>query len=407
MAYFAGLRGTGSFGTDERPKNFREMILFNNPNGKAPLFALTARMKKETTNDPEFSWWEEVNDIGRATVNGAVAQAGTTITVDPFNATTQIGGALQFAPGDLLLVEGDTTAFDQEVITVVSVTNDTTLVVTRGSAGTTAPAGATSIPDNAGLLRIGSAHAEGTGAPSSVSSNPVKYVNKTQIFKTTYELTGTAKETYLRTGDPMKNDQLRKSFIHSEKLEQAFLWGRVSETTSGGQPLRTMAGLRSMIQSNVKVYTADPTLDSFINDLSPVFDYESGAAGDERVVYAGNGAINHLNKLIASDSSTRINYDGIIDVYGQRMLRFTIPQGTIAIKSHPLMNVHPLYTYSMFVVNPSGLVYRPLKNRDTKPIKNVQLPDEDKQKDMWLTECSLELHYERSFAYIGQFKDFP
>jgi hypothetical protein len=39
----AGLRGTGDWGTDERPKNFREMILWLNPNGTAPIFALSSR----------------------------------------------------------------------------------------------------------------------------------------------------------------------------------------------------------------------------------------------------------------------------------------------------------------------------------------------------------------------------
>ena len=46
MTAFAGLRGTGDWGTDERPKNFRELILWANPNCRAPLFALMARMKK-------------------------------------------------------------------------------------------------------------------------------------------------------------------------------------------------------------------------------------------------------------------------------------------------------------------------------------------------------------------------
>ncbi len=56
MAAVAGLRGTGDWGTDERPKNFREMILWRNPNGTAPIFALMARVQKESVNDPEFSW---------------------------------------------------------------------------------------------------------------------------------------------------------------------------------------------------------------------------------------------------------------------------------------------------------------------------------------------------------------
>lgn len=401
MANFAGMRGTDSFGTDERPKNFREMILWMAPNGRAPLFALSARMKKEATNDPEFSWWEEVKDIGRVTLNevGVSDESETTLTV----AATAQGDAFQFAPGDILQVELEDAGYTAELLKVTSVTNATTIVVTREYAGTDGTVG---IVNGTGLTRVGSVHEEGSGSPTVVSSNPTKFVNKTQIFKTPYELTGTASETHFRTGDPLKNDQIRKSFTHSEKLEQAFFWGKVSEITgSGGQPERTMGGLRELVTSNETIFAADPTMDTFIAAISPVFDYEAGGAGDERIVYCGNGALNYLNKLVSTESSTRVQYNGIIDIYGQRLFTFRIPQGTIALKSHPLMNIHPIYTNSMFVVNPQGLVYRPLKNRDTKIQKNIQLPDADKKKDQWLTECSLELHYERTFAYIGGFYD--
>jgi len=403
MASFAGLRGTGSFGTDERPQDFREMILWTNPNGTAPLFALSAKMKKEVCNDPQIHWWEETNDIGRSTVDGAIADGvDTTITVDA--AVGESGGALQYAPGDLLLVEEDVAAYTTEILEVVSVTNDTDLVVIRGAAGSTAAA----FSDAIGLLRIGSNHEEGSGSPATVTKNPTKLTNFTQIFKTPYQLTRTAENTTFRTGDPLKNDQIRKSFVHSEKIEQALFWGMASEVTGGGgQPKRTMAGLRSLVTSNVTVFTIDPTIDTFIAALSPVFDFEAGNAGDQRIIYAGNGAINFLNKLIAGDSSTRINYDGIIKMYGQNLRQFTIPQGSFAIKSHPLLNTHPLFTYSMFVVNPSGLIYRPLKSSDTKIQKNIQLPDEDLRKDQWLTECTFEVHYERSFAFISGFKDWP
>lgn len=407
MTFFAGLRGTGSFGTGERPKEFREMILWMAPNGKAPLFALSSKMKKEASRDPEFSWWEEVKDVARVTLNeaGVVDETETTLTVAPVGTGIDQRGALQFAPGDVLMVEVDNVAFDNELLKVQSVTNDTTIVVTREYAGTDGTGG---ITNGAGLLRVGSVHEEGSGSPSVVSSNPTKFLNRTQIFKTPYELTGTASETMYRTGDPLKNDQIRKSFVHAEKIEQAFFWGKTSEIVGGnGQPERTMAGLRSLITSNVTIFTADPTLDQFIAAVSPVFNYDAGAAGDERIVYCGNGAINYLNALVASDSSTRINYNGMIEAYGQKLMSFSIPQGTLAFRTHPLFNVHPLYTFSMFVVNPSGLVYRPLRNRDTKVQKNIQMPDEDKQKDQWLTECSLEVHYERTFAYIGGFRDFP
>jgi hypothetical protein len=401
MTFFAGLRGTGSFGTSERPQDFREMILWTNPNGTAPLFALSSKMKKEACRDPQIHWWEETNDIGRATVNGAITDATTTTVVVDAQASGA-GGALQYQPGDLLQVEEDVAAYTTEVLEVVSVASDTSMTVLRGAAGSTAAA----FGDGVGLLRIGSTHEEGSGAPTVVSANPTKFTNYTQIFKTPYELTETARNTHFRTGDPLKNDQIRKSFIHSEKIEQALFWGMASEVTgSGGQPKRTMGGLRAMITSNITQFAVDPTLATFLAALSPVFDYEAGAAGDQRIIYAGNGAINFLNTLVATDSGTMINYDGMIKLYGQNLRQYTIPQGSFAIKSHPLMNVHPIYTNSMFVVNPSGLIYRPLRNRDTKIQKNIQANDEDKKKDQWLTECTFELHYERSFAYIGGFYD--
>jgi len=403
MAYFAGVRGTGSFGTGERPQDFREMILWTNPNGTAPLFALSAKMKKEVCNDPQIHWWEETNSIARATVDGAITDATvTTVVVDA--AVGEAGGALQFAVGDLLQVEEDVEAYTTEILEVAAVASDTSMTVIRGAAGSTAAAFANAI----GLLRIGSVHEEGSLSPGSVTTNPVKYTNYTQIFKTAYQLSRTAENTYFRSGDPLKNDQIRKSFAHSEKIEQALFWGMASEDTGGGGlPLRTMGGLREFVTSNRTQFSADPTVDTFIAALSPVYNYEAGAAGDQRIIYAGNGAINYLNKLIAGESSTRMQYDGIIDIYGQKLRQFTIPQGSFAIKSHPLMNVHPVYTNSMFVVNPSGLIYRPLKGSDTKIQKNIQANDADMRKDQWLTECTFEIHYEQSFGYIGGFKDFP
>jgi hypothetical protein len=47
MSGIAGLRGTGDWGTDERPKSFHEGILRFNPNGTAPIFALSSRQRNE------------------------------------------------------------------------------------------------------------------------------------------------------------------------------------------------------------------------------------------------------------------------------------------------------------------------------------------------------------------------
>ncbi len=189
-------------GTDERPKNFRETILWANPNGGAPLFALTAKAKKEATDDPEFGWWEETNTICRVRINngGGYNSAATALTID--------ADGLQLIPGDVLYVEPATqvATYTEEFVRVSSVTSDTVINVQRGAAGSTAA----SIADDAYLFRVGNAQSEGNLSIATSSNNPTKYNNYTQIFKTPYQMTKSALATNFRTGDPWKNEQKRK-----------------------------------------------------------------------------------------------------------------------------------------------------------------------------------------------------
>ena len=54
MAAIQGLRGTGEFSSDFRPKNYRELYTLLEPQGNAPLNALLAMGSSEATDDPEF-----------------------------------------------------------------------------------------------------------------------------------------------------------------------------------------------------------------------------------------------------------------------------------------------------------------------------------------------------------------
>ena len=172
MPAVAGLRGTGDWGADERPKNFRDLILFRNPNGTAPIFALMARVQKESTNDAEFSWWDEPNDLIRLTVNGALVAADTTIVVDSgdpssTNPDNVWGLATHLVPGDYLLVEPttDVATFSNEVLEVVSVVSGTEFTVKRAASGSTAAI----IADNADRksTRLNSSHTDISRMPSS------------------------------------------------------------------------------------------------------------------------------------------------------------------------------------------------------------------------------------------------
>jgi len=390
MAGIAGLRGTLDWGTDERPKNFREMILWRNPNGSAPLTALMARMKSESVNDPEFSWWEEELNAIRVSSTAGGATGSTSFTLD--------SGGLDLVPGDIMLVEKTETAtYDNELIEVSTVTSDTVVVFKRGAAGTTAAATGT----NVNLTKVGNVYEEGSTSPDTSTRNPTKVTNYAQIFKTAYQITETAKGTYARTGDALKNDKKRKMFDHSVAMEFAWMFGVPYEDTSGTEPKRFTGGLRHFITTNSKVYTTSPTEDQFLEDTYKVFDYDAGTAGNERIVFAGNGFLNNLNKLARNSSSTRVNFDGSIKAYGMQLQRWILPQGTLYVRTHPLMNTHAVYTNSAFILDPSAIIYRYM--RDTKMQDNIQANDADSQKGQWLSECGLEIRHEKTMAYLGNF----
>src|SRR5215813_61450 len=88
MSGIAGLRGTGDWGIDERPKNFREGILRFNPNGTAPIFELTSKEKSRSVHDPEFALCCEGTVLIRRQANGVHASTDTLINVDPREPTS-------------------------------------------------------------------------------------------------------------------------------------------------------------------------------------------------------------------------------------------------------------------------------------------------------------------------------
>lgn len=387
---FAGLRGTTDWATDERPKNFREMILWREPNGEAPLTALLSRAKSESTDDPEFSWYEEELTLVRVQMDATGASATST-------AFGLASGGLALVAGDVLLVEKtDQATYDNELVLVSSVTSDTAIVVKRGQAGTSgANTGASAF-----ITKIGNVFAEGTTSPDVSNRNPTKITNYCQIFKTAYELTNTAKKTKTRTGDPLQNDKKRKMFDHSTTLEKAFLWGVKHEDTGpNGKPRRWTGGARSFISTNKTVFNTSITIELLMDAVSPVFNFTAGGGGNQRIGFVGNGALNAINKAVKGDADTQVQFGEKIKFLGMEFREFNMPQGTLMLKTHPLLNVHGRYTNSMFVLNPAAIIYRYL--RDTKSQDNIQQNDADTHKGQWLSECGLEFQFEKSHAYLG------
>ena len=411
MSGIAGLRGTQDWSTQERPTNFRERILFISPNGNAPIFALTSKAGKYSVNDPQFSWWAESQNLVRVVTAAAYGTTDTALTVvgaDP-GATTMnalYGAATNLKTGDVLLVEPtvDATTFTNEYLMVDTVISDTQLTVRRAQGGSTAG----SIASGAGLTLVGSSYSEGTSAPRAVSRNPIKFQNYIQIFKDTYELTGTATETFARTGNAWSNDKKRKMFDHARAIEMALLFNPASIEVTGdnGKPLRFMGGLRTFIPaSNTTVFTTGAgatTAANFANALQPAYLFDLGG-GDTRIGFCGNTARVELGKVIQAATGVRIELGNPVKLFGIDFQEYILPMGRLLLKSHPLLSQHPLYQKSLFVLDFAAIKYTTMKGRPDAKIKDdVQLPDEDVRRGYIQTDCSLLVDGGGlSCAYLG------
>ncbi len=395
MATVAGLRGTGDWGPDERPKNYRETILFLEPNGQAPLQALMSKMGSESTDDPEFNWWEEKLTHVRVRVNGALNNTATTLVVDE--------GALQAVKGDMFIVESAGGMWVNEIVFIsADPTSDTSLTIKRGFAGTTAAA----IGDDVYLTKIGNAFAEGTLSPKATTKNPTKLKNYCQIFKTTYEITETAKVTKSRTGPVMEKDKKRKLFDIMRDMEMASIYGKPSETVGdNNKPLRTTAGLLNFITTHRTTFGSGAgkvawSEDNLIDFFGQIFNYDGMGAGNQRIAFVGNAGLTAINKLARNSNSTRLNFDKVATpVYGMNFTRWILPQGEIFFKTHPLFNIHPELTKAMMVLNPKGIKERPLRKLKFKD--NVQANDADYQKGQWITETGFEVNHEETMAFAA------
>lgn len=385
-----GLRHTANFVNDQRPKNWREFILLQWPNGSMPLTALTSLMKKDSVNDPEFYWWEKKMQGQRLELDDDIDNTtDTTLTV-------KAGDAWRVAEGHLLLVE--------ETGEIVRVTSDPTqndeIVVARGYSDSTAA----SIADieaagtNPHLTVIGTAFREGAAAPKGINYDPEKVYNYTQIFRNALEMTRTASKTRLRTGDQVKEAKRECLELHGNEMERAFWFGKPWEGTQSGTPIRTTGGIMHFLDAGSRVETVsggELDMEGLEEYMLEAFKFGSS----EKMAICGNRALLTLQQVVRKNTAYQFMQGQ--KEYGMNVSRLISPFGELVLKTHPLWNYAPGGVTAgtayagldsmMAILDMSYIKYRPFTDADTKYKPDIQENDLDGMKSEYLTECGLEI----------------
>lgn len=389
MAAIQGLRGSGEFSTDFRPKNYRELFTLLEPNGNAPLNALLAMGSSEPTDDPEYKNFRDELPERKLTVNGAVASASTgTITIDASDDN-------KFAIAGAIVVNSET----GEVMHVSADTTATTLTVTRNIGGTTHQ-----IADNAELFIAGFAAQEGGNSPTAISFDATVASNYTQIFRTAFAVTNTMQSTYLRTGDKLDEAMTKALKLHMSDIERAMFFGVKHEANgSTAQPTRYTGGLLNSLTNVVDMTTdygsyggtsaGDMTEEGFDDLLiSTIFKFGS----KQKIAFVGEGVANHLQQF----GKDRWQPTAMEGAYGVNLTRYNTFAGDLMVHLHPQFRQIPNMRNAMVIVDFPYLVYRYLEGRDTQLLENRQAVDADSVKHEYLTECGLELLQDKVHGYI-------
>lgn len=390
-----GLRSTSDALASGRPESWREGILLLEPNGDAPLYALSSLMDEESVDDPHFHWFEELEENFRLQISASYLIGATTISVTE--------GALHLKAGDILMIEGT----GEQMLVTADPSSDTSITVSRGFAGTTAAAyDPTAAGNNPYALLMGSAYEEGSLAPTGRTYEPTERSNYCQIFRDTMEITRTARATRYRTGDAVKHDKRRTLSRHSVGIERSILYGKKSLAVVNGNPRRTMDGILQQIPVNLDFSPAngDLSMALFESYMMEVFRY----GGSEKLCLTGNKALMAFNQMARKNSSYQFEQGQ--KEYGMDVRRFITAFGVLVLKTHPMLNRLPggttagtAYTGQdslAIVLDMKNLKYVYLEGGDTQWQQKLEDNGRDGDQAGYLTECSMKLMQPETHAVI-------
>jgi len=424
---FFGMRGTGDFATDERPKSWREGILRLFPNGSVPLTAVMSKSKKEKVDDPEFNWWTKTLARQMATISSIYTNSSLSTLVSGGNAAStglylklDTGESYaQFRAGHEVLLQSSIDSLVDVAGIITSVNPDGNFIAVKTLEADDNSA-SHNLSDVDVVSIIGNANAELADRPEPISSNPVKHTNYTQIFRNSLGMSRTARETKLRTVEAYGEAKRETLELHGMEMEKAMIFGYKSEelnSSVNGKPRRFTGGIKNFIidnaPENVSDYRNDPTyagvpwldggedwLDEYI---FKAFEFTPPGASGERLGLIGRLFLQKIQTLVKKSKGARFEFTPRTAAYGIKVVEWHTVSGSIYLKIHPLFKYSTVHANSMLVIDPSMLRWRYVTDTKFKGSRNLQESvgaGPDGLEEEYLTEGGLEIHYPETMLWL-------
>lgn len=386
-----GLRGPGQFSVDHRPTNYRELYTMLEPNGSAPMNALLSMGNSEETDDAKYTNFRDEMPDRTFLINngGGYNTATTTLQLDT-------GSQVGYVVVGTVIVNTRTGELMRATANGDTVNDQIT--VTRNVGSTSF-----SILDNDELIIAGSAHADGSGAPSAISWDAETAYNYTQIFKTPYSVSGQGRGTFFRTGS--KEDELAEKALklHMSDIERAMIYGRRAEVNgSTNSVLRYTGGLMNTI-TTVEDCATHGTAGLWTEDEFDAWLIDTCFAwgSKQKVVMAGPQFISNFQSI----AKNRWNPTMIENTYGVSVSGYQTFAGELGFHLHPQFRQIAGLSSTGIFLDFQYLKYRHFKGRDTHIQENIQANDEDLVKHQYFTDCGLELLQDKPHSIVKGWTD--
>jgi hypothetical protein len=373
-----GQRSTGNILQGQRAIDVSKRIDLLEPSAQ-PLAIFSRKMGKERAISPEFKWLEDALKTRYDATTGAVS--GTTNTQIPV-----VNGG-NFAEHDM--IQNTRTSENMLVDSVVG----NTLTVKRGIGST-----ATAMNNADEIVLIGSAQPEGDDVKPARSNNPTLVNNYTEIFRTPWSATNTARaSTYVHNPSDWRHQADKAQIEHAKDIELSFIHGRKSEDlTTFDNPIRYTGGALQFISTNQT--DAGGTLSQVEFDAANRQGFRYGTKS--KLLLASALVTSVLNAFPMGKLQMRNDET----TYGMDVSLYQSPFGKLNLVTHWLLEGAKYGGYAIGL-DMQEIAYKYLANdelnRDTTIETNRQGNGVDGRIDEVLSECGLKFGQEKRHFLIS------
>lgn len=322
----------------ERTGDLNSTILYEARGGGVPLFALSAGMSQTDAEGAIVTWYEEGIMHSRCLITSVPNPVGNHIVVEDSSWLHENMVLMVESTGEYLLILG---------------VSGNTLTVQRGLAQTGISPITIGDTEQAVQL-IGTAFEEASERPTAIATSPYPRTNVTQIFRRSWDISGTAQATSYRFGNREDKNKRTAAMNHALDIERSIIWGKRHFGVINNKPFRQMDGLLAQLRSNIFL---SPTaglqrrvMDDYVERL---FSKNIKGEPNERITFAGNAAVRAMNEIAWRYGT--YNIDVKTNEFGLDIKRYMTPFGDITLMVHPLMNENPVWSRQMFSLHPAAV----------------------------------------------------